>query len=455
MRLTALRGTIGDWTYYVSIMTFMQVADHIRKIDDELHRSRSLSDMLQRNITDNVESIKQYLFSQDERFFDSLVLGIYDNSPTWIELELDFPDSDDKFYDLGFLEFSGNEKIFPIDGQHRVEGIKEALKENSSRFESDKIVAIYVAHKATDEGMKRSRRLFTTLNRYAKPVTLTDIISLDEDDAAAICSRYLIEDFSLFKDNRISTKGNKAIYDDDKKSFTSVITLYNCNLWILQVILNENRNLTTSTIRMEFDDSDDYNRVLSNNDLLTKYLNKRRITISYLKNYFSRVRPSNDNLLNIKSQIFEFWDNFINNFGFLKNYLEDTSDQSATPYRNSKIGGNLLFRPIGLEAFMKAIIYLKLEKEIEYEQSLSYFDKFEFGLESELWSGVLWNPNQKTMVTGVTNLVRDLFIYAYLREDSTQEFRKKLADKLSDKRGIDIDEANRVLVEHFKAPTTS
>ena len=39
-------------------------------------------------------------------------------------------DDDEEFVDLGILELTGDEKIFPVDGQHRVEGIKHALINN-------------------------------------------------------------------------------------------------------------------------------------------------------------------------------------------------------------------------------------------------------------------------------------------------------------------------------------
>lgn len=51
--------------------------------------------------------------------------------------------------------------------------------------------------------MQRSRRLFSTLNRYAKPVSMRDIIALDEDDVVAIASRDLIDTHPLFARDRL------------------------------------------------------------------------------------------------------------------------------------------------------------------------------------------------------------------------------------------------------------
>lgn len=80
--------------------------------------------MLQRSITDNYKSIAHYIEDQDERFFNSLVLAVYDGDPQWHEIRLDYGE-DEEYFDIGLLELTGEEKIFPVDGQNRVEGIKK------------------------------------------------------------------------------------------------------------------------------------------------------------------------------------------------------------------------------------------------------------------------------------------------------------------------------------------
>ncbi len=77
---------------------------------------------------------------------------------------------------MGSLDFPGNQKIFPLDGQHRVEGIKAAIDLNSE-LGTERITVIFVGHIDNDKGMQRSRRLFITIYRYAKPVTMDDIIA--------------------------------------------------------------------------------------------------------------------------------------------------------------------------------------------------------------------------------------------------------------------------------------
>ena len=50
-----------------------------------------------------------------------------------------------------------------------------------------------------EEFLKRYRRLFGNLNRYAKPMDAVTNIIMDEDDAFAIVTRRLITEHTFFK----------------------------------------------------------------------------------------------------------------------------------------------------------------------------------------------------------------------------------------------------------------
>lgn len=185
--------------------------------------------------------------TQEERFFNALVLAVYDGVPAWHEVRLEYDDGSE-FYNLGVLELSGDEKVFPVDGQHRVEGIKKVIRE-SDKYDNEQIPVIFIGHKTDDAGMQRSRRLFSTLNRYAKPVSMRDIIALDEDDIVAIASRELIDTHPLFSKNRLLDSRTKAIPESNNAAFTTIIAFYECNLEILWILLKDidTRHKHTST----------------------------------------------------------------------------------------------------------------------------------------------------------------------------------------------------------------
>lgn len=208
MRLPVIRGKIGNWRYYSGLMTFEQVAEHVTASIGELYQAQCLDELLQRELTNNYSSIKEYLLNDDERFFNALILAIYDGDPQWLEIEFE----DQVFSNVGFLQFTGKEVIFPVDGQHRVAGIKAAIEENDS-LKTDHVPVIFIAHSQTPEGRTRTRKLFSTLNRRAKPVGQNENIALDEDDICSIITRDLLQKYPLFENENVVNSKSKQIPD--------------------------------------------------------------------------------------------------------------------------------------------------------------------------------------------------------------------------------------------------
>ncbi len=115
MKIPSLRAKIGDRDYYLTTLTFDQVSQFVSKVDDHLHKSESLKDLIQRSITNNYLSIKEYILNQPEVFFNSLVLAVYDDYPNWQEIQFKYDETET--YQMGLLDFPSNHKIFPVDGQ--------------------------------------------------------------------------------------------------------------------------------------------------------------------------------------------------------------------------------------------------------------------------------------------------------------------------------------------------
>ena len=219
LKLPALKGIIGDWVYYVTLLPFREVRKRIRR-NDEIHETKELQDWLQRELTNRSDNIAEYLATQQQRFFNGIVVGVYGGEPQWYPLSLQpstyldpISVDEDVEVSMGILKLSGDEKLFAIDGQHRVEGIKhlaERMGEQTFEEMPDELCAIFVAHKKSPAGLQRTRRLFSTLNRHAKPVSPTEVIILDEDDIVAITCRYLIEKHPLFMEGKISFTKTKV-----------------------------------------------------------------------------------------------------------------------------------------------------------------------------------------------------------------------------------------------------
>ncbi|HCY76478.1 MAG TPA: DndB [Ignavibacteriales bacterium] len=405
MKLPALRAKIGNWVYYTTTLTFEEVNKYVERVDDQLHKSEGLRDLIQRSLTKNFQSIRDYILNQEERFFNALVLAVYDGIPDWIEVELKLGDED--FFNMGFLEFPGNQKIFPLDGQHRVEGIKAALELNEN-LKNEKITVIFVGHKNDEKGMQKSRRLFTTLNRYAKPVTMDDIIALDEDDSIAIITRNLLENFDLFMDDRVTKSKSKAIIDKDKNSFTSIITLYQCNRELLKIFRKHRKKESPNSSR-----------------------DKKNLD-EYLK-----LRPDDEEIIMYEKLCLEFWHSFRDKIPFINEFLQNSKrriEQPALKFRNSDNGGNLLFRPVGLLPFIQAVIEVHNRTEQSFEAIFDKYISAEFNINEIPWKNVLWNPNEKTMIMGNQGLVKLFFLYFFdniIRNWELEALKKRYADRIS------------------------
>ena len=87
---------------------------------------------------------------------------------------------------------------------------------------------IFIAHSDNPRGRKRTRKLFSTLNRRAKPVGQNENIALDEDDVCSIITREIIQEIPLFRGNNIVNSLGKQIPNTNSTAITSLIALYQC-----------------------------------------------------------------------------------------------------------------------------------------------------------------------------------------------------------------------------------
>jgi len=233
--LPALRGIMGDWVYYTCLMNISELSKRVRYAE-EVHSNKLLSDMIQRQLRSNrATQIAHYLENQPERFFNALVVATYGGQPNWHALsgvksrvqdgELQSLD-DETVASLGFLTLQGDEALFALDGQHRLAGIKKAIKDKIDQDPYDEVSVIFVGHRDTKKGLERTRRLFTTLNKTARPVTKGEIIALDEDDVMAICVRRLIEETELLSGNRIAFVASNNMPTQNTTALTTIANLY-------------------------------------------------------------------------------------------------------------------------------------------------------------------------------------------------------------------------------------
>lgn len=406
MKIPAIQGKIGMTIYYTTNLTFEQIAKLVCRITDEIHSSSTLKTEMQRSLSKNYIKIKDYILSHDDHFFNSLVLAVYNGEPQWTEIKFEI--DDETFPNVGILSFNGNETIFPVDGQHRIEGIKAALTENEL-LKDKTIPVMLIGHNATPLGMERSRRIFSTLNRYAKPVLLGDIIALDEDDAVAIVTRDLLECYPLFLNDRIKATNNKSIPAGDKKAFTSLMTLYSCHF-----------------------------------ELYKAHMFGPNISDSKAKESL-KIRPSDQDLLNIKNFIISFWEQFIETFSELNTYINSTSENPAAEFRSREDGGNIIFRPVTLYPLVQAITRIYTKNGVSFSDIFNKYAQLNRCVSSAMWNKVIWNPNTNKMIVKNQTAVKLLLLYMYNPSLLTQREKADLFDRYALLQGITQDDVEGYL----------
>lgn len=388
--LPSIRSRVGDWNYYVTTLSFQEVSELI-KAPDEIHERKKLAEWIQREAIDShSEAIATYIVGNPQRFLGAMIVGVYGGSPNWTPLNVKVP-ADEGISEeqlqriegrLGLLRLSGSENLFAIDGQHRVAGIKLALKDAkvAEQIGNDSMSAIFVAHDPKSEaGKQRTRRLFTTVNKKAKIISKAAKIALDEDDGFAIVTRRLIDSHWLFEDARkhvLYTSGG-SIPATDTSSITSVVGLS-------EIV----RDLYGGPKGFDQDRPDEL--------ALAAHL-------ELCKSFF-------DELL---AQIPEFKVVFVNKKG------------TPGAYRLAECN-HMLFRPIGQRAFARAV-QLLVERKNSVATAVKKLRAAELFIQNEEWHHIMWNPVAKTMITN-----KVLIAEAQLLRLAGQPLRNKTIGKKLD-----------------------
>lgn len=237
----AIKARMGDWNYYIVRMTMREVSREVQLASD-LWEDKTLSDAIQRVLDESrvKQQIVNFLSRRDDRFFSSLVVAAIGGNPTWTGARSRFGDA------FGELSFETDPRYFALDGQHRLKAIMELMSDPAGAppgFANEQLSVIVVVreHQGVDDQLwlQRYRRLFSSLNRYAKPTDKDTNIIMDEDDLFAIVTRRLITDHEFFraphperKSFRVLTKGKNL--KSGAPQFTSLQTLYAMNmiLWM-------------------------------------------------------------------------------------------------------------------------------------------------------------------------------------------------------------------------------
>ena len=400
--LPALRGIMGNWVYYSSLMNLRELAEIVDFADD-IHESKRLSDMIQRELKDKrARQIAHYLKTQPERLFSSLVIATYDGEPNWHPLSKiddkadrrDLKDlSEETIETVGFLALRGDEKFFALDGQHRLAGCKKAVNEGIDQDPYDEVPVIFVAHRNDEKGLRRTRRLFSTLNRTAEPVLKGDIIALDEDDVMALTVRWLIdEERGLFGGERIAFVATNNMPVRNTNSLTTIGNLY---------------------------------------DIMAIFFSTANTELRKTKRSLQTARPEDGELqlyYNLAKYIFE---GMKAKFSELNEFFSSSDTERVVRKYRGQHGGSVLFRPVGLDIFSKIIA--RLTREMSLSEAMEMAAKLPRSLTAPPFVDLMWDVSNKTISNAHNVTVRETLMYMlgvskYGTRDLIQRYRREIGD---------------------------
>lgn len=373
-----VRGVIGDWVYYSTLMNAKQIASWVI-IAKEIREAKALDDYLQRNLKPRVKKIASYLRKRDDRFFSSIILGVFGGLPDWIELDfssigqkLGIPQSETIEESLGLLVFHGQEKMFAIDGQHRVEGIKIAAAAEPGRFEHDEYPILLVAHRDDMQGKVRTRRLFCDINKNAVAVSEGDKVVIDEDELSAIVTRRIYAEYPFFKGgNEIAvTEKKEQLIQDKIDRFTSILAVHTVC---------------------------------------------KRLTKLYRKPH-GTLENATENINSFKSIVTDFFDFAIKHEPTLNKYFIEKNITLQDARKNNR---SVFFRPVGLEVLARVYLYFKIKNNLAVLQD--GLQKLNFDNPGGIFDGILWNSGRIEASAKAKKASVDLCLYLLHQFAAEQE----------------------------------
>jgi DNA sulfur modification protein DndB len=375
---------------------------------DDIHPSKELSNLIQRSLEgDRAKNIATYLRNNKERFFNSLVLATYGGSPEWYDVgnlrssknsaileEM----SEGSVDTIGLLRLTGDERIFALDGQHRLAGMKLAMAQEQPIGE-ELVSVILVGHSLDATGSRRTRRLFTTLNKTAIPVKKKDKIALDEDDVMAITARRMVEQDEAFAHPKIAIISGEAMPPGNQESFITISALYD-----LLKLLFMHRDGTRSDYNLRFN------------------------------------RPDDATLDAYHTAATDFFIALGKTFPPVAQLMRSKSPGTVVKRNRNSEGGHVLFRAVGLDIIVRTAFAIAKRDGISVPAAISKLSVLPTQLSDLPFSGTIWDPARKTMEPRHKALARRLVFYM-LKLPMTSRERQTLEGDYRAVLGYEADDA--------------
>jgi len=396
--IPALKAKVGTWDYYICMMKYASVAREIN-FAHELGGNADLNTLIQRGISSRTQDIVAYLKRSEHRFLGALIVAAWGGAPNYSPVQMEAVEENEELLSgldsqFGVLTFDGTQQYFALDGQHRLKAIKDAIKEQPE-LGSEEICVLLVSHFDTEEGRRRTRRLFTNINKNAKTTTRAENIALDEDDGFAIISRRLVDEHCfLSKEKRVLVfirknddgevkLAGESISKTHPKAFTTLSTIYNL---IKEMNFGLDRSMTDGKSRPT-DETVDLSY-----DLIAKRI-----------------------------------DDLLENCGSIKNELEkvDNVREIRSP-KDKEQNGHAFMRPVIQRAVTRVISDIMRGEALSWESIMNKLNQLDWKLSSPPWISVVGIDGNKVKMTTQRDFVKclDLLLRAHIAPTTKAAIRR-------------------------------
>jgi DNA sulfur modification protein DndB len=349
--IPAIRGSLGSTEYFE---TTMKVGDLVKTVrppkDIDGWANFSIEERMQRNpdLPRIKSQLAPYIAKSRDRFFGSIIVLVYNGEITFeslADVAKNIPNAYKKNAErVGFVTIDGG-MLIVLDGQHRLLALEMVHKgdvpgEFAHDVANDEICVIFIKH----EDDQKTRRIFNTVNRYAKQTSRGDNIITSEDDGYAIVTRWLLRDTAPL--------GKPA----------------NIVNWASNTLTKRSTQLTTISTVYE-----------------TVKLILRAHGIDKLP---EQERPSDEDLETYLNYCADVWDTVLQGIPAFQDALADPSKIPAM--REDGAATSLLFKPAAQSALIDGILRavdvtnLKIAAAVDRASRISTWN-----MDAKLWNGII------------------------------------------------------------------
>jgi DNA sulfur modification protein DndB len=348
------------------------------RLASEIRSNKDLDEMIQREIQDRVKKeMVPYLLNTTQRFYGALVVAVYGGEPEFSPVRVDehklLDDKERSSYGFGLLRFDGSQQYYALDGQHRLKSIQEAIAENPD-LAKEEIAVIILKHEETIEGLQRTRRLFSTLNRRAKPTSTGMNIAIDEDDSIAIVTRRLVKENENIKELVLTKSLTTKQIAPGKSSEPYITTL---------AAFYETNEILLSAYDGGLSIDNNFKQFRPANEELDAYY-------SFLENIWMRLLekcPGFDAVLKGKKKP-----------GDIRKRLDADGVSMFDDNGKFVAGGNVFARPIGQYIIADVLKLVGIQGKSIEDAIDAIMTNISMDIDEAPWAGVIWNPTTQRIV---------------------------------------------------------